>query len=67
METGIICVTVRRMTERKRVFRGAAVANHSAGGTVEAAAVPRRGGAVFTDGGGKERVRKQKGDAKRRE
>ncbi|TWW66752.1 Taperin [Takifugu flavidus] len=40
METGIICVTVRRVNERTRVSRGAAVANQSAGGTVEAATEP---------------------------
>lgn len=40
METGIICVTVRRVKERTRVSRGAAVANQSAGGSVEAATVP---------------------------
>lgn len=39
--------------ERKRVSRGTVVTNHSAEGTVEAAAVPRRGGAAFTDCGGK--------------
>lgn len=37
----MICVKVRSIIERKRVSRGAVVTNHSAEGTVEAAAVPR--------------------------
>lgn len=53
METVIICVKVRRIKERKRVSRRTVVTNHSAEGTVAAAAVPRRGGAAFTDCGGK--------------
>lgn len=36
----MICVKVRRIIDRKRVSRGAVVANHSAEGIVEAAAVP---------------------------
>lgn len=37
----MICVKVRRIMKSKRVSHGVVVTNHSAKGTVEAAAVPR--------------------------
>lgn len=58
VETGIICVTVRRIIERKRVSHGAVVTNHSAEGTVE-------GGATFTDGGGKKAELESRGEMRR--
>lgn len=56
----MICVKARPIIERKGASRGAGVTNHGAEGTVEAAAMPRQGGAAFTDWG-KETVGKAEG------